>query len=190
VEVTVDGDGIRLRIWRSEDRDALAEVLQRSREAFAGWLPGVTADLADLDAFLEHVERAFREGTSWYYAIEDGGEPVGQCSLHDRGGGQAEIGYWVRTDRTGRGLATRAVQALARAAFDDGFSELVLHCDEANTRSAAVARKAGFTHVGTADLPADRPRTPVQSGREMRWVRRRTGRRGLVARVFGGRRRR
>jgi RimJ/RimL family protein N-acetyltransferase len=65
--------------------------------------------------------------------------------------------------------------ALAGAAFDDGFSELVLHCDEANARSAAVARKAGFTHVGTADVPADRPRTPVQSGREMRWVRRRPG---------------
>jgi RimJ/RimL family protein N-acetyltransferase len=175
VEAAVGGNGIRLRIWRPEDRGALAEVLRRSREAFAGWLPGVTGDLADLDAFLEHVEQAFQDGTGWYYAIEDRGEPVGQCSLHDRGGGSAEIGYWVRTDRTGRGLATGAVVALAGAAFDDGFSELVLHCDEANARSAAVARKAGFTHVGTADVPADRPRTPVQSGREMRWVRRRPG---------------
>src|SRR4051812_12999357 len=145
------------------DRPSLADIVERSRRAFGDWLPGVSADLADVDTFLEHVQRTAEAGTDWFYAIEDGGHPVGQCSLHDRGDGVAEIAYWVRSDRTGRGLATRAVTAVVGAALDAGFREVVLHCDEANHRSVAVARKAGFMHVRTVDFPADRPRTSAQS---------------------------
>ena len=85
----------------------------------------------------------------------------------------AQIGYWVRTDRAGRGFASRAVNSLAAAAFDDGLCELVIHCDEANIRSAKVAANAGFVHVETVQLDPVLPRTRAQSGREMTWVRRR-----------------
>ena len=173
VESVIPGDDIVLRLWRQDDRAALELIFERSREDLADWLPGATKDLADLDVFLDHVESASGDGTGYFYAIEEDGEAVGQCSLHHRAVGIAEIGYWVRTDRSGRGLASRAVNSLAAAAFDDGLCELVIHCDEANVRSAKVAANAGFVHVETVQLDPALRRTRAQSGREMTWVRRR-----------------
>ena len=172
MDAVIAGDGLTLRIWRRSDYEALTVIIERSQPEFADWLPGVTHDLADLAAFFDHVETAYAAGTGFFYAIEEGGQAVGQCSLHHRDPGTAEIGYWVRTDCTGRGLATRAVTALAAAAFADGVGQLVIHCDEGNARSAAVARKAGFTHVKTVQLDPTLPRTRTQSGREMTWLRR------------------
>jgi RimJ/RimL family protein N-acetyltransferase len=171
MERQLSGDGLTLRLWQAGDQEALLAIIDASREQFSAWLPNALTDLADLSVFLGHVASTHREQTAWFYAIEDGGEPVGQCSLHDRGGGEAEIGYWVRTDRTGRGLATRAVLAVAAAALAHGYDRLVIQCDEGNRRSASVARKAGFIHVGTVDLDPRLPRTSAQTGREMTWVR-------------------
>jgi RimJ/RimL family protein N-acetyltransferase len=169
VETRIEGDGIVLRLWREGDQATLREILDVSANEFGGWLPGVTSDLADLDVFVTEVAARAAAGTGWNYAIEVDGEAVGQCSINPIDGGGAEIGYWVRSDRTGAGIAPRAVRAITDAALASGIPSLVIHCDEGNVRSAAVARKSGFTHTGTADLDPSMPGTPVQTGREMTW---------------------
>ena len=70
--------------------------------------------------------------------------------------GQAELGYWIRTDRCGRGYATEAANAMVRY----GFETLRVHKIRAdvavgNSSSARVLAKLGFTHEGT--LREDRP---------------------------------
>lgn len=170
-------EGVSLRIWRRGDEDALCAIVDSSRDAFADWLPNALKDLSDLPAFLDHAASSYRNGTGFFYAIEEGEEPVGQCSLHIQGDGTAEIGYWVRTDREGLGLATQAVRTVTSAAFSDGITELFIHCDEGNSRSAAVARHAGYGHAKTVELDSAEPRTRAQTGREMTWVLRMT--RGL-----------
>lgn len=175
MQPTLTGDGVVLRIWRLDDRRALEVIVQRSSEAFGDWLPGVMSDLADLDDFLARVDRASRDRSAYLYAIEAGGEVVGQCSLHHRNAGTAEVGYWVRSDRTGRGIATGAVVVVAEAAFSAGVGELVILCDEGNTRSASVARRAGFVHASTVDLDPTLSRTRAQTGREMCWSQRNPG---------------
>lgn len=87
---------------------------------------------------------------------------VGQCSLNRSSLGVGAIGYWVRSDRTGAGIAPLAVRALATAAVEDDFEVLVIHCDAGNDRSVAVARKAGFSHVGTFELDASRPQPELR----------------------------
>lgn len=171
MDEVIPGRSLVLRIWRSDDRESLAAIRDRSLQEFADWLPGAMRDLADLPAFLDHVAWSYREASAFFYAIVENGQPVGQCSLHYRDPGEAEIGYWVRTDRTGRGLATEAVLAVSAAAFASGIGRLVIHCDAGNTRSAAVARKAGFAHVETRRVTPDRPPTRAQTGWEMTWVR-------------------
>lgn len=169
MESRIDGDGVVLRLWRDGDQATLQAILDASRTEFAGWLPGLSADLADLDVFVREVAAAVEAGTGWNYAIEVDGEAVGQCSINPIGDGVAEIGYWVRSDRTGAGIAPSAVRAVAAAAFGAGLHRLVIHCDGGNMRSAAVARKSEFTHTGTVDLDPSLPGTPVQTGREMTW---------------------
>jgi uncharacterized protein YbjQ (UPF0145 family)/RimJ/RimL family protein N-acetyltransferase len=167
----IRADGVHLRLWADGDQETIADIVNTSRAEFTDWLPGVMSDLADLDAFVERVAASAAEGTGWYYAIEAGDGIVGQCSLTRREPGVGEIGYWIRSDRTNRGTATLAVRAVSVAAFDRGFTKLIIHCDEGNGRSASVARKAGFDYVGTAPVQSRFPPSPVQTGREMTWVR-------------------
>jgi ribosomal-protein-alanine N-acetyltransferase len=126
VDKVIGAGWVTLRIWQPEDRGALAQIRDRSRREFGDWLPGAIRDLADIPAFLNHVAAAYRDGTAFFYAIVEHGEPVGQCSLHHRDEGMAELGYWIRTDRTGRGLAPAAVAAVTPAAFDSGVVKLVI----------------------------------------------------------------
>jgi len=127
------------------------------------------ADLADFDAFLDRVRRCASTGTGWYYCVEVEGVVVGQCSIESRPERTAEVGYWIRSDRTNEGLATRALLAIRRLAAEHGFERLVVHCDEGNAPSASVARKAGFTHLRTVELDGGLPRSDAQTGREMTW---------------------
>jgi RimJ/RimL family protein N-acetyltransferase len=55
------------------------------------------------------------------------------------------VGYWVHVAHTGRGHVTAAARALVDVAFSvRGARRVVIRCDQANTRSAAVAERLGF----------------------------------------------
>ena len=158
-----------LRLWTAADEATIDDIVTSSKAELDRWLPGLESDLANFATFIERAARSVGEGTGWYYCVELDGVVVGQCSIEARDDGTAEVGYWMRSDRTNEGLATRAVGALCGPAADHGFTTLVIHCDEGNVRSAAVARKAGFRHVATVDLDLSLPRTSAQTGREMTW---------------------
>ena len=76
---------------------------------------------------------------------------LGGAGLHPRRGvGALEIGYWMRSARTGRGLTTEAAGALTRVAFEvRGVDRVEIRCDPGNVASAAIPPKLGFTHEAT-----------------------------------------
>ncbi|MEU3481148.1 GNAT family protein [Streptomyces sp. NPDC033754] len=86
---------------------------------------------------------------------------------------QANISYGLHPAWRGRGLVTRAVLLICRYAAAEGVTQGVIRVDPENSRSAAVARRSGFTYdkrVPEADgnpcdryvrnLTADRLTTP------------------------------
>jgi RimJ/RimL family protein N-acetyltransferase len=94
---------------------------------------------------------------------------LGGIGLHDRvGPGGWDIGYWVHIAHTGRGVATTAAAALTDVAFSLPATERVeIHCDEANTASAAVPRRLGYR---LAYVRGHRQTAPAESGKRMIWV--------------------
>ena len=61
-----------------------------------------------------------------------------------------EIGYWMRNSYVGNGYMIEAVTAITVFAFDSlGAKRVEIRCDAQNDRSAAVARRVGFTQEGT-----------------------------------------
>ena len=105
--------------------------------------------------------------------VADGGV-VGCMGLHPRAGpGEVTIGYWLRTDRTGRGIVTACAGALTAAALAlAGVERVEIHCDEANGRSAAVPRRLGYRLdrvMPTPAAPGGRSAT-AETGRTMVWV--------------------
>ncbi|MBY0353240.1 GNAT family N-acetyltransferase [Candidatus Babeliales bacterium] len=63
-----------------------------------------------------------------------------------------QIGYWIRTSKSGQGFMTEAVNALTRYAFEElGMRRVAITCDIKNIRSQKVAERLGFTHEATLE---------------------------------------
>jgi RimJ/RimL family protein N-acetyltransferase len=78
-------------------------------------------------------------------------EFIGAIGLHPRLADttRREIGYWIRTSAAGRGYASEAVRAVARAALDHlALSGVEIHVHARNVPSQRVALSAGFVQTG------------------------------------------
>ena len=116
-----------MRYWSSAPMQARAQAEGRIDEM--------------LDAF------ARRDMIHWLVADRRGDAAIGSCSLFrfDARHRRAEVGYALRSDRWGRGLAAEAVGL----ALDWGFHALDLHCIEAdidplNDASRRLLERLGF----------------------------------------------
>jgi RimJ/RimL family protein N-acetyltransferase len=96
------------------------------------------------------------------------GRLAGAASLMARiGPGGLELGYWLHPDHVGQGVATRASSLLVAEAFRTGAERVEIVTDVANTRSAAIPRRLGFTLVDRR--PPQEPVTPGEDGLDVIW---------------------
>lgn len=96
-------------------------------------------------------EQAWRDGRVSHFAMieRETGDVLGIAGLNREGPDAAELHYWIRTDRAGRGLTTEACAALIAWARDGlALSHLTLWAGRENHASRRVADKLGFTHLG------------------------------------------
>ena len=169
--------GVALRRLQSQDVDALQAVIEVSREHLRPFMPWADQDHQTTAAFVAKAREGWAAGESFAYVLTeavddaggDGERMLGGCGLHRRGGPESlEIGYWLRPDAVGRGVMTAAAGALTAAAFAiDGITRVEIRCDEANHRSAAIARRLGYRHVGDED---HEPEAPGETGRRQTWA--------------------
>jgi RimJ/RimL family protein N-acetyltransferase len=108
----------------------------------------------------DELRRVWRElipelrnrGVLFPYVIEDttDGSILGGITLRhfDPMRGVIELGYWLFAEARGRGLATRAVRAVAREAFASGLSRIEANVRIGNDASERVLERAGFTREG------------------------------------------
>lgn len=84
--------------------------------------------------------------------VGDDGEVAGGCGLNQFNWFNhfANLGYWLRSDRTGRGWATRATRLLARHGLTTmGLERVEILMSVENERSRQVAERAGAVFEGT-----------------------------------------
>jgi ribosomal-protein-serine acetyltransferase len=145
-------DRLRLEPIEPRHAEALWEATEGSLAELARWLPWVvTASAEATGTFTEEAEREWREGTNFQFAIHDRRGVVGAMGLDvpvpiRRLG---EMGYWVRSERAGRGLATEAGAAVVRFGFEVlGLYRIELRAGTENVPSQRVAEKLGFVREG------------------------------------------
>ena len=167
-------DGTYLRWVTVDDAEAVARAVGESLDHLRPWMPWADAQSADPGFQRERLrnhpqQRARRE--EWQYGIfgRDGDGMLGAIGLMTRRGpGTLEIGYWLRADTGGRGLMTKAARALTEAGLRvDGIDQMIIVCDEANARSAAVPQRLGYT---LARVETRAPEAPSETGRMQIWV--------------------
>lgn len=145
---------ISIRPYRIEDAPALHEAALASMAEIRPFLPWCHPDLTigEIRAWIEAQVQAFEARTAFEFAIlgEDGGY-LGGCGLNqiDSVYRRANLGYWVRTSATRRGVATAAVRQLVRWGFENtDLIRLEVVVSTKNVASLRTAEKAGAVREG------------------------------------------
>jgi RimJ/RimL family protein N-acetyltransferase len=141
-----------IRCWDPRDAPLLKEAIDASLEHLRPWMPWARHEpqtLAEKVELLREFRGQFDLGADTIYAIFDASEErvLGGTGLHPRIGPDGlEIGYWIRADSVGRGIATESTAALTRVAFEVADVDRVeIHCAAQNHASAAIPRKLGYS---------------------------------------------
>lgn len=153
----LESERLILQKFTRRDASTLDDAIRVSLTDLHQWLPWARMDYTTVDttSFIKDSTQAWKEDRAWDYSVrmkDDPGTHVGNISMWSvsKLGKIAEIGYWVRTDRTSRGVCTEAVGRLLEEAFTDlGFHKVVLRIAVGNDASDRVAEKLGFTKEGT-----------------------------------------
>jgi ribosomal-protein-serine acetyltransferase len=146
---------IVVRPCRPEDADAVHAAVRESVAEVSPWAPWCPADYAmsNCAPWLETRASAWAEAKEFDFAVVDArdGALLGGCALNDinRTHNFANLGYWVRTSRTGQGIATAAARLVAKFGFRQlGFTRIEIVVAVANKASQRVAEKTGATREG------------------------------------------
>lgn len=151
----IETERLILRPYEPTDAPQVIEALLESTAELDRWFTWhsrfATVDDA-LDLCLRRRADFVKREDLTYALIEKAtGRFLGAAGLH-RPNWEArifEIGYFQRTSAVGNGYMTEAVIALAQMSLEAlNANRVELWCDAANTRSAAVAERAGFTLEG------------------------------------------
>jgi RimJ/RimL family protein N-acetyltransferase len=163
---------VTLRRWRRDDEAALLTAVIESQDELRRWMPWAESyDQDRAGAFLRDCEVQWASGHGFAYAIVVSGQIVGSAGLHDRVGDKGlEIGYWVHSDWTGRGIATAAAAALTSAALAmPGIDRVEIYHDAANVASGRVPAKLGYTRLGERPPRDLCPAAPAETGTDVVW---------------------
>jgi len=144
---------ISLRKYRIGDEFALYEGISESIEELTRWgfyHVGFTVEDAAED--VASRVKSWTEGKSYTFLIEElpGAVFVGNCMVNELEPerNRAALGWWVRTSKTGKGIATAAGRLAAQAAFKDlHLGSLTVYTNADNSASRRVAEKVGAVLV-------------------------------------------
>ena len=147
---------LQLRPLVMQESRELLQVVVTSRETLGQWMswPREMADLDHARRFIKMGREQWMAGRTVRLGIfeRETGLLVGNVELDavDPRRRQAELGYWIRADRAGRGYASEAARTMLRYAFEILRMHKV-RADVAvgNTASARVLDKLGFVLEGT-----------------------------------------
>jgi RimJ/RimL family protein N-acetyltransferase len=144
-----------IRPLREGDAGALYEAVRESVSEVSLWLPWCHQNysIEESREFIGSRELASQGGEWFSFGIfgKDDGAFLGGVGINfiNRVHQMANLGYWVRTGATGRGIATVATRQAARFAFEElGLHRIEIVAAVGNVPSQRVAEKAGATREG------------------------------------------
>ena len=140
-----------IRPYVESDADALCEAVLESLTELSPWLAWCHGlySVEDSRAWIDARLKAFPAGDDYTFAIFDktnrllGGCGLNKISEQDR---MANLGYWVRSSATRRGIASSAIRSLVEWAFaNTELIRLEVLASTQNIPSQKAAEKAGAT---------------------------------------------
>jgi RimJ/RimL family protein N-acetyltransferase len=143
-----------VRLYQLGDAEAIHAAALESVAEIYPWMAWCRANyaLAESRQWIRlQIEAARQKKAFELVIVGEGGRLLGGCGINQINSMHrfANLGYWVRTSATGRGVAPAAVQQAAAYAFrETDLNRLELVIAVANRRSQRVAEKVGATREG------------------------------------------
>lgn len=146
-------DAVTLRPLRLSDAQTVFNLVEANRSHLDEFLPWVatTTTADDSAAFIRDCLEQWDTGKGAHWGVYVQDRLVGHLSLMNiKPEHKAEIGYWLTKQAVGQGIMTKAVQSVVDYAFNDlNLVRVFIRCRSTNTRSAAIAKRLGFSFEGT-----------------------------------------
>lgn len=138
---------LTLRPQIQTDADALFDILS-DPQAMRFWSRPPILRLAVVEVLVAEQQAAMASGLCRYWTIRDGEDVIGSIDLSLIQNGSAELGFMLRRDRWGAGLASEAVRAAIACAFGAlGLTRLAAAVQTQNLAAARILEKHGFVLV-------------------------------------------
>jgi ribosomal-protein-serine acetyltransferase len=144
-----------IRPWRDIDADDLYRLVRQSVSELNAWLPWCRSDYSrnDTDDWIRHSLKAWSHRSEFPMAIvnRDSGEVLGGVGINkiDWDTMTGNLGYWVGTPWTRRGIAREAARQAAKFAFSElRLKTLEILCHPDNIASRKVAESLGALNDG------------------------------------------
>ena len=154
-DIQLSDDLILLRPPRDEDITAIHAAVRVSLAELHPWMDWATEayDEAAARRWLDIVQLAWSHSSAFQFAITEAasGQYLGSCGVDGINDKYrfCNLGYWVRSDRTRRGIASRAARLAARFAFQTvGLIRAEIVIAAGNLASQRAAEKAGAHYEG------------------------------------------
>jgi RimJ/RimL family protein N-acetyltransferase len=130
-------------------------AVRESLADLAPWLPFAHTDYSMEESrdWIKRRPKDWKKGVAYEFAVFDAGDGtmLGGCGLNgvDKINCRANLGYWVRSSRTGRGIAPAAARLLAKWGFETlELKRIEILVAVSNQRSLRVAEKVGAKREG------------------------------------------
>ncbi len=149
--VPIETSRLLLKPPHAGDGAAVNAAILESFDELHAWMPWAHTrpTVEETEAFTKEAAENWRTREDLVFWIFDRatGEFVGSIGFR-RINWQVpcvEIGYWLRTSKTGQGYMVEATQALTNYAFDILKAKRIeIRCDEDNLRSRKIPERLGY----------------------------------------------
>jgi ribosomal-protein-serine acetyltransferase len=145
---------IELRPVDERYAEELTALVRRDIAHLKPWMPWATERYSVEDAreFIRRQIRQYAEDQGFATLVFFRGRVAGSIgyNLIDWANRKADIGYWLGSEFTGRGVMTKSCRALVEHAFGGlRLNRVEIYCAVENRRSRRIPERLGFTQEGT-----------------------------------------
>ena len=126
-------------------------MIEANRPHLLSWLPFAERSFEQTVAYVRQKVRDLQTGRGLGMVLIDRGRLMGGIAFVDlsREHRTTQIGYWLAADAQGRGIMTRAVNAMVDEAFGPwGLRRVEIRVATQNARSRAIPERLGFRQEG------------------------------------------
>jgi ribosomal-protein-serine acetyltransferase len=146
-------ENIQLRLFEVRHAEAYFALAERNRDHLHTWTD-VKAYEGSVETVRDLIKQQllkFANDQGYHLGIWYQGDLIGNLSYTnlDRRSRKVELGYWIDASMQGKGIVTKACQAMIAYAFEEhGLNKVEIICALDNQRSRAIPERLGFTLEG------------------------------------------